>query len=448
MAEPSVGTIFIVDDVQENLMLLSRILATDGYRVEMIDNGAEAISRVQAIPPDLILLDINMPSVDGYEVCTRLKQDERTSAVPIIFISALDAVGNKVRAFQAGGVDYIPKPFEIEEVRARVETHLSIRRMRFQLETLNQELARRVDELTRSQAELGERERRLSAFVRALPNLSFVLNEEGRVLQVMANEPSLLFARPEHIKGRLIHDFIPPGEAERIVAALRMAIETGKTQSLEYQVPVLAGGEHWFEGRFAVMEDDGEGGNKVILTAIEISDRVKLMQEVQRLANQDPLTSCFNRRHFMKLADQEMQRAARYRRPLSCLMLDLDHFKDFNDLHGHQIGDQLLCALVDLCQGQLRSVDILGRYGGEEFLILMPETLRSGAVQAAERIRAAIGGMKLDTPAGKLSVTVSVGVASLEPRKDQNQTLDGLIKRADQALYKAKSEGRNCVRTG
>jgi diguanylate cyclase (GGDEF)-like protein/PAS domain S-box-containing protein len=448
MAENTAATILIVDDVQENLMLLSRILANNGYKVETIDNGAEAIVRVQASLPDIILLDINMPSVDGYEVCQRLKKDERTRGIPIIFVSALDSIGNKVRAFQAGGVDYIPKPFEIEEVRARVETHLGIVRLRRQLQTVNEELAARVEELVRSQALLGERERKLSAFVRALPNLSFVLDQEGRVLEVMANEPSLLFARPEHIKGRLIQDFIPPEAADQIMGGLHQALETGRATPIEYQVPVLAGGEHWFEGRFALMEQDEQRLSKVILTAAEISDRRRLYQEVQRLANQDPLTSCFNRRHFMSLAEQEVQRATRYRRPLSLLMLDLDHFKDFNDLYGHQIGDRLLCALVDLCQQQLRSVDTLGRYGGEEFVILMPETVRSGAAQAAERIRAAIADLELDTAAGQLSVTVSVGVASIEPRKDPTPTLDALIKRADQALYKAKSDGRNCVRTG
>jgi diguanylate cyclase (GGDEF)-like protein/PAS domain S-box-containing protein len=305
-----------------------------------------------------------------------------------------------------------------------------------------------VEELTRSKTLLGERERELSAFVRALPNLSFILDGEGRFLDVMANEPSLLFARPEHIKGRLIHDFIPPAAADLILGGLRQVIETGRAQPIEYHVPVLAGGERWFEGRFALMENDNKSGTKVIMIATEISDRIKLLQEVQRLANQDPLTSCYNRRHFMTLATQELQRAVRYRRPLSCLMLDLDRFKDFNDLYGHQIGDQLLCSLVDLCQSQLRSVDILGRYGGEEFVFLMPETLQPGALQAADRIRAGIENLRLETSAGKLSVTVSVGVASMEPKKDQAQTLDALIKRADQALYKAKSDGRNCVRPG
>lgn len=111
------------------------------------------------------------------------------------------------------------------------------------------------------------------------------------------------------------------------------------------------------------MEKDETGRSKVVFVATEISERVQLYQEVQRLANQDVLTGCFNRRHFMAMATQEIQREMRYKRPLSLLMLDIDHFKGFNDRYGHQIGDQLLCYLVNLCQKQLRSVDILRRYG-------------------------------------------------------------------------------------
>ena len=159
---------------------------------------------------------------------------------------------------------------------------------------------------------------------------------------------------------------------------------------IEYKIPVLAGGERWFEGRIALMESDKHGHGKVVLMASEITERVLLYQEVQRLANLDGLTGCFNRRHFMELTEMEIQRSRRYKRPLSFLMMDIDHFKDFNDRYGHQIGDQLLCHLVSLCQNQLRNVDFFGRYGGEEFVALMPETAGKGAMLASERLRAKI----------------------------------------------------------
>ncbi len=308
MADKLEGTILIVDDMAENVTLLSRILANQGYTVQTADNGPQAIEIAQTSSPDLILLDINMPGMDGFETCVRLKQDERTRDIPVIFISALDSIEDKVKAFHSGGVDYIPKPFEYEEVRARVETHLAILRLRIQLQSANRELA--------------------------------------------------------------------------------------------------------------------------------------------ALANQDPLTACFNRRHFMTLAENELQRAIRYKRPLSLVMLDIDQFKNFNDQYGHQIGDQVLCALVNLCQKKLRKIDVLGRYGGEEFVILLPETIADGGLQAAERLRQRIEKMKIASIKTKLLVTVSMGVASLDSDFNPAQTLDMLIKRADQALYAAKSAGRNCVRAG
>src|ERR1035437_1125547 len=129
--------------------------------------------------------------------------------------------------------------------------------------------------------------------------------------------------------------------------------------------------------------------------AFDITERVQLYQEVQRLANLDGLTGCFNRRHFMEKAAHEIHRAMRYTRPISLLMMDIDHFKDVNDRFGHQAGDQLLCNLVLLCQEQLRNDDILGRYGGEEFVVLMPETASEGALLASERLRENIERLKV-----------------------------------------------------
>ncbi len=439
-------TVLVVDDSTENVTLLSRILKMSGYTVESADGGAQAVEMAKRRPPDLILLDINMPLMDGFETSARLKADERTQDIPVIFISALDNAEDKVRAFRAGGIDYILKPFDYEEVQARVETHLVLRRLRLQLEQTNLELAARVDELTRSQKLLAERERKVSAFVAALPNLAFILDEQGFYLEVMARETSLLVAMPDKLLGRSVEEVMPPREGAKIVDAIRQTIERGNIQVIEYKVPVLAGGEHWFEGRIACMEKDDYGHGKVILIASEITERVHLYQEVQRLANEDVLTGCNNRRHFMEQAAQEIQRSMRYKRPLSLLMVDIDHFKEFNDHYGHQIGDQLLCHMILLCQKQLRTVDVLGRYGGDEFVILMPETAKPGALSASERLRVKIEKMKIHTPAGNLSITVSMGLASLERGFDETQTLDALVKMADDALYAAKNAGRNCIR--
>jgi diguanylate cyclase (GGDEF)-like protein/PAS domain S-box-containing protein len=446
MTDTVQGTILVVDDTPSNLTLLSRILSSSGFIVQLADNGATAIDMALEIIPDLILLDVNMPVMDGYETCEKLKADDRTNNIPVIFISALDETEDKIRAFKVGGADYIPKPIEVKEVLARVNTHLVNQRLRNQLQFTNLELEERIKELTISREQLGEQESRLRAFINALPNLSFIYDDEGRYLEILTNETELLLAKAEELEGRLLKDVMPAEEAELMMGAIHSAIETGKTQIIEYKIPVLSGDERWFEGHIASMGKFSDERSRVVCIAIDITDRVRLYQETQRLAAQDPLTGCFNRRHFMILAKQELQRVVRYGRPVSLVMLDIDHFKNFNDQHGHPTGDRLLRALVKLCQKHLRNVDILARYGGEEFIILMPETDSDAVFSTGERLRKEIEKMEMPMPQGSQSVTVSIGATSYDRSSKHSLNVDVLIKQADQALYEAKNAGRNCVK--
>ena len=440
------GTILVVDDVPSNLTLLSRILSGSGFEVQLADNGTTAIDMALETIPDMILLDISMPVMDGFETCEKLKADDRTNNIPVIFISALDDADDKVKAFKVGAADYIPKPIEVKEVLARVNIHLANQHLRDQLRFANAELEKKVEELTISQEQLRERESKLRAFVNAMPNLSFIFDEEGRYLEILTNEPELLLANADELKGRLLKDVMSVQEANRIINAIQHAIETGETQIVEYKIPVVSGGERWFEGRIASMGKFSDGHSRVVFVATDVTERVELYLETQRLATQDPLTGCFNRRHFMILAKQELQRVVRYARPVSLLMLDIDHFKNFNDQYGHPAGDQLLCALVNLCQKVLRNVDILARYGGEEFVILLPETDSDAVFLTGERLRKEIEKMEVVTSQGKQSVTVSIGAASYDKSGEHLLNVDVLIKHADQALYKAKNAGRNSIK--
>jgi two-component system sensor histidine kinase/response regulator len=162
--EGQVADILVVDDTPANLRLLFQMLSEEGYGVRPVTSGEQALAAVDAAHPDLILLDIRMPGMSGYDVCERLRADAETGDIPIIFISALDEVQDKVAAFTAGGVDYITKPFQAEEVLARVKTHLELRCMRDLLRLVNQELAGRLEELARANAELEARNRELDAF--------------------------------------------------------------------------------------------------------------------------------------------------------------------------------------------------------------------------------------------------------------------------------------------
>ena len=166
------------------------------------------------------------------------------------------------------------------------------------------------------------------------------------------------------------------------------------------------------------------------------------LEEVERLAITDSLTSLYNRRHLFELADREFQRARRYRIPLSIMMVDIDEFKRVNDTYGHAIGDQVLQGVAECCRKELRGVDVIGRYGGDEFVALLPETGLPAACQVAERLRRSIAERVLDTRAGRVAVTVSLGIAVMD---DEHLTPETLIDRADKALYVAKQNGRNRV---
>ncbi|WP_322497122.1 diguanylate cyclase [Chloroflexus sp.] len=309
MSNNRLPTILIVDDVPANLLLLTQLLDGQSYDVRPVTKGAMALAAARAIRPDLILLDIRMPDMDGYTVCRELKADPKTSSIPIIFVSALDDIDGKVRAFECGGVDYVTKPFQPAEVLARVRTHLALAQARTALEMANRELQRSL-------------------------------------------------AR----------------EAE--------------------------------------------------------------------LARIDWLTGVYNRSHFYELATHEFAIATRYDQPLAICMLDVDHFKQINDRYGHLIGDQVLCTVAQTAARQIRAADCIGRFGGEEFILLLPNTDISSGLMLAERLRASIAALRIQTEKGEITVTISLGVAGRQPA---DAVIERLIDRADQALYAAKRQGRNCV---
>jgi diguanylate cyclase (GGDEF)-like protein/PAS domain S-box-containing protein len=440
------STILVVDDTSENRKLLSRILVNAGYRVTAAKDGASAIELAGSLSPDLILLDIQMPELDGFATIAALKEQEETRDLPVIFISALDNLDDKISAFRSGGVDYILKPFDIEEVLARVKNHLSIHNLQVQLEQANLDLAERVAALSRSQKLLRERERKLKAFIDALPNLSFVYDGNGKYIEVLANEETLLAARAVDLLGRRIDETLPPEAAAVILSAIRQVILSGKTRVVEYRIPVLNGEERWFEAHLSLMESGPQSQARVVLVATDISERVSLYEKVQKLANLDPLTGCYNRRHFLHLAEQELERVQRYQRPLSLLMIDIDHFKAFNDRFGHQVGDEVLSTLVEVCQRNLRSVDLFGRYGGEEFIALLPETSLDDALRTGDRLQRRIRETRTAMPAGQLAITVSIGVSGFNTGDPCPDRIEILISQADQALYDAKAAGRDCLR--
>src|SRR5918911_892911 len=301
-------TILVADDEPINRSLIQRRLERAGYHVLTAQNGQEAVEKAREQLPDLVLLDIMMPVMDGLEACRRLKDDETTRDIPVIFLSARDETEVKVSGLSLGANDYISKPFKAEELLARVDVAMRLKRER--------------DEL------------RMSA-------------EEARAHAELAQERAMT----------------------------------------------------------------------------------------------DALTGMLNRYGLQRVLAHEHAEARRYNRPLSSLMIDVDHFKTINDTYGHSAGDTALQQVATILTEVVRRSDMVFRYGGEEFLVLLPETDLEGATSLAEKIRAAAAAQLFGDGDRLFHLALSAGAASLS----DNESGNDMIARADVALYQAKEQGRNRV---
>lgn len=299
-----VGRLLVVDDSPDNLEILSTRLRFRGYAVETATGGREALERISRRPPDLVLLDVMMPDLDGFEVTRRIKRDPKLPFIPVILVTARDSTEDKVAGLDAGADDYLTKPINFPELEARVRSMLRIKEL---------------------QDELGEKNR-----------------------------------------------------------------------------------------------------------------------ELEQLSISDGLTGLFNHRHLQELVHEEFERARRTGEPLSVVMLDLDHFKRVNDLYGHQAGDRVLQELAEILRHTAREIDKLGRYGGEEFLAILPDTDPVAAEIFAERVRDHVARHPFTVGRGEpLRLTVSCGMATYPQPGVYNPKM--LVQRADQAMYAAKAAGRNRI---
>jgi diguanylate cyclase (GGDEF)-like protein/PAS domain S-box-containing protein len=247
---------------------------------------------------------------------------------------------------------------------------------------------------------------------------------------------------PDDVIGRSARMLHGPKTDPQSVAAVRAAMETQRPIRVEQLHYSRDGEEYWIDANIVPLRDAHGRVTHFATIGRDLRATRKLQQELLLLASTDPLTGLLNRRHFLEQAEKEFQRSQRYRHALSAVMLDIDHFKAVNDTHGHFVGDQVLIALSRAAENLLRDIDSLCRWGGEEFVILMPETPLAGAAILAERLRELLAQLALDTTAGTLHLTVSAGVAT---RSGDDTSITDVMQRADAALYAAKHRGRNRI---
>ncbi|MEH6436921.1 GGDEF domain-containing response regulator [Massilia sp. DD77] len=422
------SAILIVDDAPDSLGLLQEIMRQQGYQTFIATTGKRALDIAARVQPDLILLDVLLPDLDGLEICRRLKRQPDTAHIPVIFVSACGETEDIVAGFDTGAVDYISKPVRMAEVCARVGAHL-----RFRRHSVNQK----------------EQTDRLQMILDGMDEGLVLVDGDGRI--VYANPASERFVA--HSMRELIGlplagllaepadddyaayfaDRDDPGRAAQCRGTREVLVRQhdGSLRAMDLSLTPMAGSEPLF---VALLHD--------------ITHHKQSETALQRAALVDPLTRIANRRHFDSALEKEWQRAIRSGQPLSLLVLDVDHFKGYNDSLGHAEGDRCLQMVAEVLQEHaVRPADLAARYGGEEFVVLLGETAAEGAAGLAEAIRAHVERLAMPNPRSTTSemVTVSIGVATIVPTLFDE--LRSFFIAADRAMYEAKSAGRNRVVT-
>ena len=480
-------TILIVDDKTNNLQLISTYLKKANYKILIAQNGMKAIKTALMLHPDLILLDVMMPGLNGFDVCRQLRAEPQTKDIPVIFMTALTATKNKVQGFQLGAVDYITKPVEEQELLARIETHLTLNQL-YQ-NSLQQAAQRQVlfdiSDRIRQSLDLKSIFKTATSEIRTLLDCDYVCltslrREKEKVkIESAASKPDVAIDRTE----TLAYSYFCPSH-EQYQSYLRGHIEIIEQQSEDSAcvalpqtrsrliVPILIKDANYTSGFFSTAEDtvltsnilygwlivDRHTSNCVwqpeeisllreLTTQLAVGIKQGLLhRQLSQLALLDSLTRVYNRRSFDRQLKREWGRLKRIPAPLSLIMCDVDCFKIYNDVYGHQEGDKCLQQIAKAISSALRRPsDVLARYGGEEFAIVLPHTPEQGALQVGESIRQAV--KKLAVPHHNSLVdsvvTVSLGIATTIPDAVDNTQL--LIEAADLALYQAKERGRDCV---
>jgi two-component system cell cycle response regulator len=449
------ATVLVVDDVDANVKLLEARLTADYFEVRTARNGTEALHFCSRERADIILLDVMMPGMDGFEVCRRLKADPRSQHIPVIIITALDQPSDKVKGLEAGADDFLTKPVDDIALITRVKNLA-------RLKMLTDEMLMRAS--TEEQMGFAGIGLRLDQ-----------LGSDGRILVVEDRDRSaermLETLKAEHHVERETDPTrallrLPDGNFDLMIVSLSLDNADGlrlcsqvRSLDLTRHLPIMIIVEPGDDAR--LLRGLDMGVNDYIIRPVdpnELLARVRTqvkrkrytdhlrtrLEETVEMAILDPLTALHNRRymsnHLQTLFDESVERG----KPLSVLMLDIDHFKSVNDSYGHDAGDSVLREFASRVRRNIRGIDLACRLGGEEFVVVMPDTDLAKAYVVGERLRQCIAAAPFyaGENIGTLKVTASVGVSALEFAHD---TPEIVLKRADQALYCAKRDGRNRV---
>ncbi|MGD0192219.1 MAG: PleD family two-component system response regulator [Rhizomicrobium sp.] len=447
--------VLVVDDILSNVKLLEAKLSAEYFEVVTAYNGLEALAKVEDHEPDIVLLDVMMPGMDGFEVCRRIKHNPKCAHIPVIMVTALDQPSDRIMGLEAGADDFLTKPVDDAALFARVRSLVRLKMMTDELrmrESTGQSMG-----LVDSTGEANESE------------------PGGRIL--------IVEDRPESVAW-----FAGALETDNRVTAVDSFEETMvQVKGGDYDLVVVSLGLRGFDGLrlCSQLRSLPEGRNVPILVLVSDGDRRKLNQALEmgvndyltrpvdrneltarvrtqlrkkryadrlrhnvqlslEMAITDQLTGLHNRRYMSRHLDTLIENSKKSEKPIAFLILDIDYFKSVNDTHGHDMGDEVLREFAKRISANVRGIDLACRYGGEEFVVVMPDTDMELAFSVAERLRRSVEeeSFTITRAPQRLNITISIGIAGSEGEGD---SAEALLHRADQALYRAKRDGRNRV---
>jgi diguanylate cyclase (GGDEF)-like protein len=417
--------VLVADDDAMIRLLTCEVLESNGFTVELAEDGSQAMDLFQKIAPDMALLDVMMPHMDGFEVCAAIRKLATGEHTPILMVTGLDDVDSINRAYEAGATDFITKPINWAVLGHRV---------------------RYLWRASLSSQRLRESEAANRALVSAIPDLMLQISSTGTILECRAPKDFIIELDFASLQGKKITETLFQDAASEAMQHIERALKSQDTQILHHQLQ-LRDAASYYESRFVV-----SGQDEVLAIVRDVTERKKAEQQIIQLAYHDTLTGLLNRHSFRDRLTQALAHAKRYGRLVAILFLDLDRFKRINDTLGHNVGDLLLQRVGERLVGCVRKSDStarvssndrplsVARLGGDEYILLLSEiSLMQDAAKVARRISETLS-LPFIVAGHEIFVTASIGISLYPP---DGEDADTLLKHADVAMYHAKGEGRN-----
>jgi two-component system cell cycle response regulator len=449
--------ILVVDDVPANVKLLEAKLNSEYYEVITAADGFEALKKAKEYKPDLILLDVMMPGMDGFETCTKLKADPELTHIPIVMVTALSEKSDRLKGLESGADDFITKPINDTSLFARVKSLIRIKTLLDELrlrDTTGMQMGISTDEANSSVEDVtGAKVLLVDDDAVQSKQILAKLNESYNTTLVEDPELAVGVAKEGDFDAIIISTLLFDMDGLRLASHIKNNEETRNVPLLVFvdeddRHVMLKALEMGISDYLVVPVDKSEMAVRVRtqIRRKRYQDALKAQyQKSVSMALTDGLTGLYNRHYLNTHLGNMVKQATKNGKNLALMIMDMDHFKSVNDTYGHDVGDMVLKQLADMISRAARSTDLAARFGGEEFVILMPETDPVAALGAANRMREIVENTPfIISKDGKtINRTVSIGVANLLETGDSGE---GLLKRADEALYFAKNNGRNIVK--